>query len=93
VALEARRAELASAIDVLERAAEAILAGRGGGCSLASVTRSLAYARRLSEKFDRRWGFARDRTFGATLRVCVGGWRWPSLGVCVCHGVCECGGG
>ena len=87
----ARRAELASAIKVLLRAASALHTGRGGttdalpgdagsGVTLASVSRSLAQARQLSDHFDRRWGFARDRTVGTALRVCV----------CVCVCVCDC---
>jgi hypothetical protein len=56
----------------------AVAAPSGSGVTLASVNRSLALVRRLSEQFDRRWGFARDRALGATLKVCV----------CVC--VCVC---
>ena len=90
-ALRARRAELASAIDILMRAASGLRTGRGGttdalpgdegsGVTLASVTRSLAQARQLSDHFDRRWGFARDHTVGTALRVCV----------CMCVCVCDC---
>jgi hypothetical protein len=52
----------------------------GGGVTLASVTRSLVHVRRLLERFERRWGLVRDRTLGATLKVCV----------CVCVCVCGC---
>jgi len=91
-AVHARRAELASAIKILSRAASSIRAGRGcvasapiggggGDVTLASVTRSLVQARWLRGQFDRRWGFARDRTLGAALRVCV------CVCVCVCVGI------
>ena len=77
-AVRARRAELASTITVLSHAAASIRAGRGcvasapidgggGDVTLAAVTRSLVQARRLRGQFDRRWGFARDRTLGAAL--------------------------
>jgi hypothetical protein len=105
-ALHARRAEIASAIAFLFRAASALRARRsgiaptligdnadetavadtavaasgGGGVTFASVNRSLVQVRRLRKQFDRRWGFARDSTFGKTREVCV----------CVCVYVCVC---
>ena len=54
-------------------AADAAAASGGGDVTLASVMRSLKQVRRLSEQFDRRWGFARDHSLGAVLevRACV----------------------
>ena len=54
-----------------------------GGLTLASVTTSLVQARLLLEQFDRLWGFARDRTLGASLEVCL------CLCVCMCVFVCS----
>ena len=95
--MHARRAELVSAIDILARAESALRVrrggvagdstagatsdGGGGGVTPASATRSLRQARRLRDQFDRRWGFTRDRTLGATLEVCV--WGGVGVGRCV----------
>jgi len=73
-------ASAADATDAVD-ATDATAASDGGddGVKLATVTRSLMQARRLREQFDLRWGFARDRTLGATLEVCV----WVFVCVCV----------
>ena len=85
--LRARRGGFASVVVGGNTAAVASDATTGaasgsGGATLASATRSLVQARRLCEQFDRRWGFARDRTIGAAFEVCV--CVYVCLTLCVC---------
>jgi hypothetical protein len=76
VALRAGSGGFASAFVGDSGAGAADAAVASGSVTLASVMLSMGQARRLREQFDRRWGFARERTPGAALKVC--------LGLCVC---------
>jgi hypothetical protein len=83
-AVHARRTELRWAIAILSNcvvvASEPVASRADGGVTRCSAERALVQARRLLEQFERRWGFSRDCTLGAAIRVCV----YARACVCVC---------